>query len=48
MGKCDITLGINTSNIPKTKKVSKAFSEEEADKVRAQNEEIRAQRDETA
>jgi actin related protein 2/3 complex subunit 2 len=48
MGKCDITLGIDTSNIPKTKKVSKALAEEEADKVRAENEDIRKQRDETA
>jgi hypothetical protein len=48
MGKCDITLGIDASNIPKTKKVSKALSEEEADKVRAENDEIRKQRDEWA
>jgi hypothetical protein len=45
MGRCNITLGIDTSNIAKTKKVSKAMSEEEADKVRAENEEIRKQRE---
>ena len=48
MGKCDVTLGIDTSNIPKTKKVSKALSEEEAEKVRSENEEIRKQREEWA
>ena len=48
MGKCDLTLGIDTSNIPKTKKVSKALSEEEADKIRAENEITRKMRDEQA
>jgi phosphopantetheinyl transferase (holo-ACP synthase) len=41
-------LGIDTSNIPKTKKVGKGLSEEEAEKVRAENDEIRKQREASA
>lgn len=31
---CDITLGIDTSNIPQTQKIKKTMSEEEAEKTR--------------
>ena len=41
-----ITLGIDTSVIQKTSKVKKTMSEEEAEAVRAKNEEIRKARDE--
>lgn len=42
---CDITLGIDTSNIPQTMKVTKTMTEEEAEATRSKNEEIRKQRE---
>lgn len=45
---CDITLGIDTSNIAKTQKVTKTMTEEEAEKVRQANEEIRKSREASA
>ena len=44
----DITLGIDTSKLPKTQKVKKNMSEEEVAAVKAQNEEIRKSRDKIA
>jgi len=42
----NITLGIDCSGLGKTQKVKKTMSEEEAEKVRAENEKIRKERDE--
>ena len=44
----DITLGIDCSKLPKTQKIKKDMDEEEANKVRAQNEECRKERDRIA
>mmetsp|Transcript_18517 Transcript_18517/g.28436 ORF Transcript_18517/g.28436 Transcript_18517/m.28436 type:complete len:141 (-) Transcript_18517:460-882(-) len=44
----NVTLAIDCSNIPKTQKVKKTMSEEEATQVRAKNEEIRKERETTA
>jgi len=35
LSQCDITLGIDTSNIAQTMKVSKSMTEEEAEATRA-------------
>ena len=40
----DVTLSISTADFPKTSKVKKSMSEEEAEAVRQNNEAIRAQR----
>jgi len=48
LSQCDITLGIDTSNIPQTMKVSKSMTEEEAEATRSKNEDIRKQREDTA
>lgn len=42
---CDLTLKIDAGNLGKTQKVKKTMSEEEANEVRRQNEEIRKERD---
>ena len=42
----DLTLSINTADMPKTMKVSKSMSEEEQKAVREQNEQIRIERQE--
>ena len=42
----DLTLNINTADMPKTMKVSKSMSEEEQKTVREQNEQIRQERQE--
>ena len=43
----DVTLAVSTANFPKTAKVKKTMSEEEAEAVRARNEEIRNERQST-
>ena len=48
LSQCDITLGIDTSNIAQTMKVSKSMSEEEAEATRTKNEEIRKKREDDA
>ena len=40
----DVTLSISTANFPKTAKVKKTMSDEEAEAVRTRNEEIRNER----
>lgn len=40
----DVTLHINTKGLPQTKKVKKTMSEEEANKIREENEVIRVER----
>ena len=40
----DVTLGINLSELPKTKKVKKTMDDAEADAVREENEKIRAEK----
>ena len=44
----DITLGIDCSKLPKTQKVKKDMDEEQANQVRAKNEETRKERDRIA
>ena len=44
--KFDLTLRINTSDMPKTQKVGKSLSEEEQQAIRDQNDQIRQQRQE--
>ena len=63
LDQCDLTLGIDTSNIPQTQskstffimlivinfaEIKKTMTEEEAEKTRQQNEEIRQVREKTA
>ena len=43
----DVTLAVSTANFPKTAKVKKTMSEEEAEAVRSRNEEIRNERQST-
>lgn len=40
----DVTLGINLSNLPKTKKVKKSMDDAEADAIREENEKIRQEK----
>ena len=40
----DVTLKVSTANFPKTAKVKKSMSEEEAEAIRSNNEAIRTER----
>lgn len=44
----DLTLGIDATKLPKTQKVKKTMDEAEQAKIKAQNEEIRKERDKVA
>ena len=43
----DVTLAVSTANFPKTAKVKKTMTDEEAEAVRTRNEEIRNERQAT-
>ena len=40
----DVTLSISTADFPKTQKVKRTMSDEEQERIRQSNEEVRAQR----